>query len=77
MARKEARATPSMLAPGWPNQQSADPVGEAARRFALNLQAAIGDKSVRAVAREAGLDDGTIRKILLGSLGRIFARSGS
>lgn len=66
MARKEARATPAMLAPGWPDQQSADPVGEAARRSALNLQAAIGDKSVRAVAREAGLDDGTIRKILLG-----------
>lgn len=66
MAPKEARATPAMLAPGWPNHPSADPVGEAARRFALNLQTAIGDKPVRAVARDAGIDDGTIRKILQG-----------
>lgn len=66
MARKEARATPAMLSQQWPSQPSSDPTGEAARRFALNLQAAIGEKSVRAVARDAGLDEGTIRKILLG-----------
>lgn len=66
MARKEARATPAMLSSAWPHQPSTDPVGEAARRFALNLQAAIGDRSVREVARDAGIDEGTIRKILLG-----------
>lgn len=66
MARKEARATPAMLSPQWPSKPSSDPTGEAARRFALNLQAAIGDRAVRAVARDAGLDEGTIRKVLLG-----------
>lgn len=66
MARKEARATPAMLSSRWPSEPSADPTGEAARRFAVSLQAAIGEKSVRAVARDAGLDEGTIRKILLG-----------
>jgi len=66
MARKEARATPAMLSSQWPDAPSADSVGEVARRFALNLKAAIGEQSVRAVARTAGIDEGTIRKILLG-----------
>lgn len=57
MAPKESRATPAMLTSKWPDQGSAEPVGEAARRFALNLQAAIGERSVRAVAREAGIDE--------------------
>ncbi|WP_091228110.1 XRE family transcriptional regulator [Microbacterium sp. 3J1] len=50
----------------WPDKPSADPAGEAARRFALNLRDAIGDRSIRAVGRDAGLDEGTIRKILSG-----------
>lgn len=66
MARKEARATPAMLSVDWPDAQSIDPAGEAARRFAVNLKSAIGARSIRAVARDAGLDEGTIRKILLG-----------
>ena len=55
-----------MLSPNWPDEPSADPSGEAARRFALNLRAAIGERSVRGVARDVGLDEGTIRKILSG-----------
>lgn len=55
-----------MLSSEWPDQPSTDPVGEAARRFALNLKAAIGDRAVREVARGAGIDEGTIRKVLLG-----------
>lgn len=66
MARKETRATPAMLSPEWPDHPSTDPAGEAARRFALNLKAAIGDRAVREVSRAAGLDEGTIRKILRG-----------
>lgn len=66
MEPKEPRATPAMLSPKWPDRSSTDPAGEAARRFAVNLRDAIGDRSVRAVARKAGIDEGTIRKILLG-----------
>lgn len=55
-----------MLSSEWPDQPSSDPASEAARRFALNLKAAIGERSVREVARDAGIDEGTIRKILLG-----------
>lgn len=66
MALKDVRATPAMVCPEWPDQPSTDPVGEAARRFALNLKAPIGERAVREVARAAGLDEGTIRKILRG-----------
>ncbi|WP_372968413.1 multiprotein-bridging factor 1 family protein [Microbacterium sp.] len=66
MAHERVRATPAMLSSGWPEGASADPAGEAARRFALNLRTAIEGRSVRALARSAGLDEGTIRKILLG-----------
>lgn len=41
--------------------------GETARQFALNLRAAIGDRSVRCVARDAGVDEGTIRNVLSGT----------
>lgn len=54
MESKERRASPATLSPKWPDQPSTNPAGEAARRFAVNLRAAIGDKPVRAVAREAG-----------------------
>ncbi len=55
-----------MLSSQWPDGPSTDPVGEAARRFALNLKSAIGERPVREVARDAGIDEGTVRKILLG-----------
>jgi len=61
------RATPAELAGSWPDLPSADPAGEAARRFALNLQAAIRGRSVRSVAMEAGIDESTIRKVLAGA----------
>lgn len=55
-----------MLSSGSPDAPSVDSSGEAARRFALNLKIAIGKRFVREVARDAGIDEGTIRKILLG-----------
>ncbi|GAA1230541.1 hypothetical protein GCM10009588_04140 [Microbacterium phyllosphaerae] len=66
MERKGPRATPAMHSSKWPDGPSADPAGEAARRFALRLREAIGERSVRSVARDAGLNEGTIRKILSG-----------
>lgn len=66
MERKGPRVTPAMLSFGWPGGPSSSPAGEAARRFALNLREAFGGRSVRSVARDAGVDEGTIRKILSG-----------
>jgi len=55
-----------MLSSKWPDGPSADLAGEAARRFALRLRETIAERSIRSVAREAGLNEGTIRKILSG-----------
>jgi transcriptional regulator with XRE-family HTH domain len=43
-----------------------DNSGEVARQFVLNLKAAIGDQSNRAVERLAGVNDDTIAAILQG-----------
>ena len=46
--------------------RSADPIGEVARQFTLNLREAIGDRSLRAAARECGVAHSTILGILEG-----------
>lgn len=45
---------------------SEDPIGEVARQFALNVEAAIGGRSVRAAARDVGVDHATIRALVAG-----------
>lgn len=35
--------------------------------FVINLLATIGPESVRSVARSAGLDEGTLRRVLAGA----------
>jgi hypothetical protein len=65
MSRKP-RATPRELVPGWPNKPASDVSAETARRFAVNLRAAIGDESVRSVAKKAGVNHSTLLGILEG-----------
>lgn len=64
---RTSRPTPAELAPGWPDAPSADVAGEAARRFAISLRAAIGDRSIRAAARDAGLSHAALLGYLNGS----------
>jgi hypothetical protein len=67
MARRE-RALPNALAPApWPEHPSEDPIGEGARQFVLRLRDALADRSIRSVARDAGLDHVTLLKILAGN----------
>lgn len=66
MSRTE-RASPAELTASWPDQPSSDQAGEVARRFALNLRQAIGDRSVRSVAATAGVDEKSVRAVLAGS----------
>lgn len=61
------RETPAELTESWPDAPSRDAAGETARLFALNLRAAIGERSVRSVARDAGIDEGTVRNVLSGA----------
>ncbi len=64
---RTSRSTPAELADQWPDVPSTDPTVEAARRFAVNLREAIGDRSIRSVAADAGLNHGTLLKALNGT----------
>ena len=59
--------TPAELSPSWPDTESSDPAGEAARLFVVNLRTAMEEKSIRRVAADAGLDEGTVRRVLAGT----------
>ena len=63
---RPARPAPRDLMEGWPDVSSTDTVGEVARQFAVNVQAAIGERSVRAAARDTGLDHTTLLAVLHG-----------
>lgn len=65
MART-ARKRPNELTAEWPSAESADPSGESARLFALRLRDVIGERSLRSVARDAGVDHKTLSGILAG-----------
>ncbi|WP_146184904.1 hypothetical protein [Agromyces badenianii] len=60
------RASPSELVSDWPDGQSDDPIARVAQQFVLNLVDAIGEQSVRAVSREAGIDHATLLAVLAG-----------
>lgn len=65
MARS-VRAKPRELTDSWPDSPSSNSAAEVARQFALNLQTAIGDRSLRATASECGLVHATLISILNG-----------
>lgn len=58
---------PKDLTSSWPDEPSSGPAGEAARQFAVNLRAAMGEKSIRRVAADAGLEEGSVRRVLSGT----------
>ncbi|MFJ2367886.1 MULTISPECIES: helix-turn-helix domain-containing protein [unclassified Microbacterium] len=68
MSERVPRKPPAALVDQWPDTPTSDPAGEAVRRFVVNLREALGDRSVRAVARDAGLDERTIRHVMAGSV---------
>ncbi|MGO1849696.1 helix-turn-helix domain-containing protein [Microbacterium sp.] len=61
------RPSPFDLTDSWPSVPSSDHAAEQARLFALNVQTALHGQSQRAVARAAGLNEGTLRHVLSGS----------
>lgn len=66
MSPRPRRVPPSEGLPDWPTVPSDDPVVDAARRLAVNLREAIGDRSLREVARLSGVDRTTIAVVLAG-----------
>ncbi|GAA1968187.1 hypothetical protein [Agromyces allii] len=63
---RTAREKPRELTSSWPDVPSQDPAGEVARQFALKLAQAAGGRSIRAMAEEAAVDEGTIRRVIAG-----------
>lgn len=66
MARP-SRSKPRELSPGWPNEKSPDQEAEVARRVAIALQAAIGDRSYRDVEKITHVHNTTLRAIVVGA----------
>jgi len=67
MART-SRKTPVELAPApWPEVPSPDPVGEVGRQISIRLRAAIGKRTLRAVASSIGMNHSTLVGILDGT----------
>lgn len=70
---KSPRHAPSELTDCWPDVTSPDTAGESARQLANNLRHVIDEErkvsnaSVRSIADDAGIDEGTIRNILSGA----------
>lgn len=60
------RPAPVAFSDAWPDAVIDEHDAETARQFVLNLRAALAGRSVRSVAKDAGIDDKTIRKILAG-----------
>lgn len=65
MART-SRSTPAELSPGWPDRESPDPIAEVARRFALNIEAKRGTRSLRSIALATGMNHSILVNILAG-----------
>ncbi|WP_403021520.1 helix-turn-helix domain-containing protein [Salinibacterium sp. GXW1014] len=63
---RPSRSSPSERTSSWPDTPSDDPSGEVARLLTLNLQAAMGDLSMRAAGARTGVDHSTIQGILQG-----------
>jgi transcriptional regulator with XRE-family HTH domain len=63
---RPTRTPPRSRTPDWPSVPAVDRSGEVARLFALNVKAAIGERSLRAAADVTGVDHSTILSILQG-----------
>ncbi|WP_157421513.1 helix-turn-helix transcriptional regulator [Agromyces sp. Leaf222] len=60
------RESPRELTSSWPDVPCDDPAGEIARQFVLKLVQATDGQSIRAVAEKAGVNEGTIRRVIAG-----------
>lgn len=59
--------TPQKLTSSWPDVESSGSADEVARGFVVNLIAAMDGRSIRSVAADAGLEGGSVRRILAGT----------
>ena len=63
---RSTRLKPNELVAPWPDGPAENPIGEVARRFAMNLRRAIGEQSIRSAAEACGMNHATLIGILDG-----------
>ena len=63
---RPSRLSPRERVADWPEVPSEDRSTEVARRFAIALRAAMGERSLRAAGADTGVDHSTIQAILQG-----------
>ncbi|WP_213816115.1 helix-turn-helix transcriptional regulator [Glaciihabitans sp. dw_435] len=63
---RPTRTLPRDRVADWPDREADDPSAEVARRLAINLRAAIGDRTLRAAAESCGVNHTTILAVLQG-----------
>lgn len=63
---RTSRPRPHELTVSWPEKTADEPTGEVARRFANNVRAAIGDRSIRSAAAACEVNHATLLGILAG-----------
>jgi len=63
---RPSRPSPRERVAGWPEVASEDASTEVARRLAIALRAAMGERSLRAAGADTGVDHSTIQAILQG-----------
>ncbi|WP_062317016.1 helix-turn-helix domain-containing protein [Demequina maris] len=61
------RARPRDLGENWPLEPIADPIGEVARRLAIALREAVGERGLREIAALTGVDHTTVADVLRGN----------
>ncbi|WP_413353819.1 helix-turn-helix domain-containing protein [Microbacterium sp. 1P06AB] len=62
-----ARGFPAADSSKWPHERVASEDAEVARLIVVNLLAAMGERGVRGVARDAGINEKTLRRLIAGA----------
>ena len=61
------RGFPAESSESWPHASASSEDAEVARLIVLNLMAAVKGRGLRGVAREAGIDEKTLRQLIAGA----------
>ncbi len=65
--RPPKRGFPAGLSERWPEESASSEDAEVARLIVVNLHAASRGRGVRGIARDAGIDEKTLRRIIAGA----------
>lgn len=61
------RGLPAESSKNWPEERASSEDAEVARLIVVNLLAAAGGRAMRGIARDAGIDEKTLRQLIAGA----------